>query len=36
MNQWGRREFIEMSLLGLTGYAMTGSAYGNGDKATAD
>jgi len=32
MNQWGRREFIEMSLLGLTGYAMTSSAYGNETK----
>ena len=32
MNQWGRREFIEISLLGLTGFAMTESAYGNGTK----
>jgi L-alanine-DL-glutamate epimerase-like enolase superfamily enzyme len=32
MNEWSRREFIEMSLLGLTGYAMTGSAYGNETK----
>ncbi len=32
MNQWSRREFIGMSLLGLTGFAMTSSAYGNGRK----
>jgi len=32
MSKWSRRELIEMSLLGLTGFAMAESAYGNETK----